>query len=123
MGVTLSLERWDQEVHDVGLVLVEQAAQVYTAEVRRLMEESPRGGRLYRRGLRLHKASAPGEPPAPDTRALIESIAYEVVEEGDVVSAYAGSRLPVEYAAALEFGTQHVAPRPAWRPALAAVQG
>lgn len=65
-------------------------------------------------GARLHRASAPGEPPAIDTGHLVNSIHCEqlgpmrwTVTTGDC-----------EYAKALEYGTVNMAARPYMRPAL-----
>lgn len=81
----------------------------------------PGTGREYPRGGRVHRASAPGEPPAVDTGELRASIGAEQV--GGVLRV--GSGLPK--AAGLEFGTTTpsggtVAPRPFMRPAFEAVR-
>jgi HK97 gp10 family phage protein len=60
------------------------------------------------------RASRPGDPPAPDTGTLRNSIAHEVVSSQRV---RVGTN--VEYAPFLEFGTARMAPRPFMRPALA----
>jgi hypothetical protein len=76
--------------------------------------QAPRGGRTYDRGTHVHVASAPGEPPAPDTGRLVQSVhtAYERPRlAGRVIESTA-------YAAGLEFGTERVEPRPHMRPAL-----
>jgi hypothetical protein len=73
----------------------------------------PGGGRVYvRRGL-LHQASAPGEPPAPNTRRLLRSVEVENVGGATRVAVHGLG------AAALEYGTRRIAPRPYMRPALA----
>lgn len=85
----------------------------------------PGSGVTYKRGKNgTHQASAPGEPPAPDSNRLVNSIHHEV--GGD--SARVGTDEP--YAKPLEFGTttagrgHHtvIAPRPFMRPALAAIR-
>lgn len=55
-----------------GRVCVSTALRV-AREAKRSMSE-PKHGRLYRRGNRSHRASAPGEAPAIDTGNLINSI-------------------------------------------------
>lgn len=64
---------------------------------------------------RPHVRSAPGEAPAVETGRLKTSLHVSVSSSGraeaDVVA-------PVEYAAALEYGTRHMAPRPFLAPAL-----
>lgn len=77
-----------------------------------------RSGRIYRRGIHgtiVHQASAPGEPPATDTGNLAHSIGARMIgrTEGEVT-------VSAEYAAVLELGGVHMAPRPYFAPAVAA---
>lgn len=68
-------------------------------------------GRIYRIGKVEHQASAPGEPPATDTGALVNSIGSERVKPMlHRVNVHA------EYAAYLEYGTSRMAPRPFLQP-------
>jgi hypothetical protein len=56
---------------------VQQSALELEGEIKRTILESTPRGRIYRRGSkgkRLHRASAPGQPPAVDTAGLINSI-------------------------------------------------
>lgn len=72
-------------------------------------------GREYKRGKNgtiVHQASAPGEAPAIDTGALTNSIQTEMLTRTSGM-VYTN----MEYAAVLEFGGGHIAPRPAWVPA------
>jgi len=69
------------------------------------------GNEYLRPGGKIHKASAPGEPPAVDTGRLRSSITHEI--EG--TKGYVGTN--VEYALALEIGIG-MKPRPFLRPAL-----
>lgn len=62
----------------------------------------------------MHKASAPGDPPATDTGTLANSI--ESKREG--LSAVVWTEK--KYAKWLEFGTRKIAPRPFMAPAVAA---
>lgn len=89
----------------------------------------PGSGRLYRRRSRrgriavararrrapkaseFHRASAPGEPPAPDTGTLRNSI--HTARRGTRVTV----GTPVDYAPPLEFGGIHLKRRPFMRPA------
>lgn len=108
--------------------LVTKAAVAYTNEVKRLMIDSPRGGRTYsvsrvKKGRktrgpgRVHKASAPGEPPAVNRGDLLRSIGFKITTVGGRIIADCGSRLKgIPFW--LEYGTKRIAPRPAWRPAL-----
>ena len=66
---------------------------------------------------RLHQASAPGEAPATDTGALVNSAYTKKVADADYETGFT-----VEYAAPLEFGTARMAPRPYLRPAVEAVR-
>lgn len=62
-----------------------------------------------------HVASAPGEPPASDTGALLNSLYHSILVE-ETVFARVGS--DKQYAIWLELGTRYMAPRPFLRPAL-----
>lgn len=98
---------------------METVGLLYTSEVRRLMVDSPRGGKTYRVGRRgrTHKASAPGEPPAVNTGALVRSIGYRTEQRPTGWVVACGSAIKV-VPVALEYGTTTIAPRPAWRPAI-----
>lgn len=73
----------------------------------------PKTGRIYRRpNGRQHQASAPGEAPAIDTTALINSIQTQMLSRTRGV-VYTDR----EYAPVLEFGGARIAPRPAFIPA------
>ena len=69
---------------------------------------TPGEGKIYRR----HQASKPGDPPAPDTAALRQSIDKEEMDDGSI---RVGTGL--DYGRHLEFGTAHIDPRPHARPA------
>lgn len=70
-------------------------------------------GRTYKRGAKSsHTASAPGEAPAVDTGALINSVA--VVMDGRFAGEVGSDK---EYAAVLEEGGAHLEARPAWKKA------
>jgi len=77
----------------------------------------PKSGRIYRRGNVAHQASAPGEAPATDTGALVNSAYTKKLGDSDYETGFTA-----EYAAALEFGTAKMAPRPYLRPAVEAVR-
>jgi HK97 gp10 family phage protein len=87
-------------------------------EALRLIMQTAKTGRLYRMRGVVHRASAPGEPPASDTGRLVNSIttAYNETKLSGVVSAN------TEYAPYLEYGTANMEERPFMRPALANTQ-
>lgn len=77
----------------------------------------PKSGRIYRRGNVAHQASAPGEAPATDTGNLVNSAYTKKLADADYETGFTA-----EYAAALEFGTPKIEPRPYLRPAVEAVR-
>lgn len=85
------------------------------ADVVKRIQRGPASGAVYIKTNpnRTHTASAPGQSPASDTGRLANSIEFDQV---NVMTATVGSKLV--YAAALEFGTEHIEPRPAWVPAV-----
>lgn len=87
---------------------VSAAADEIAAELKAKIA-APKSGRVYRRNGGLHRASAPGEPPANDTGALAGSIA--VIQSASLETAVGTS---VNYAQFLESGTSRLAPRPLW---------
>lgn len=113
---------------------LEDVGEFFADEWRKTLDQ-PGSGRVYRRELRTvmdetggfrvvpfrfrdepHRASAPGEPPAPDTRDLQDSISVERTQR----TVRVGSDDPA--AVFMEFGvTNHpagitIAPRPHARP-------
>lgn len=85
-------------------------------EMIRLIQDTPKSGRIYQRGGVEHQASAPGEPPASDTGNLVNSITTRYAGE------YSGFvTVGAEYGPYLEYGTQKMEPRPFARIALANV--
>ncbi len=91
---------------DVELALQGAAVVLHTAVLGKY--STPGLGRVYG----THRASKPGDPPAPDTGALRGSVGISRTDTGWRI----GTSL--EYAPYLEFGTPTLAPRPAWRPAI-----
>jgi hypothetical protein len=74
---------------------------------------APKSGRVYRRPGGQHQASAPGEAPAIDTRALIESGHIEPTGELSADLVYDDPS-----AVRLELGTVRMAARPFMGPAM-----
>lgn len=85
-----------------------RTAATYEANLEARMHDGPKSGRMYG----THQASAPGEAPAVDTGALVNSIQTDA-QPGSLTAAVATS---MDYATHLEYGTVHMAPRPAWTP-------
>lgn len=90
-------------------------ANIVRNEVLRRILEDAKTGRIYRRRGVEHQASAPGEAPASDTGTLVRGITVEV-DEATLTVRITNS---AEYAAALEFGTDKIEPRPHMRVSLA----
>lgn len=66
-----------------------------------------------------HNPSLPGNPPAPDTGNLRNSIRYEVYGSGTEVYGIIGTtQKNPPYGTYLEYGTSKMAPRPWLRPAM-----
>jgi HK97 gp10 family phage protein len=66
-----------------------------------------------------HHPSLPGNPPAPDTGNLRNSIRYEVYGKGKEVYGIVGStQKEPDYAVYTEYGTTKMKPRPWLRPAM-----
>ncbi len=66
----------------------------------------PGSGKIYGD----HQASAPGEPPAPDSGTTRESTNGEIVNRGGNIKAIVS--VDGENAEALEIGTENIEPRP-----------
>lgn len=88
--------------------------------------EHPGSGRTYRSSRTeggIHRASAPGESPAPDTYALLTSWSRDVELRGKRVIAVVRSALWDLYGRRQELGGwgggAYIAPRPYVRPAMA----
>ena len=109
-----ALGRLGEQITDAVKDAVHAAGYDYRNKVRLAMVNSPRSGRIYRRRSVVHRASAPGEPPAPDTGMLLGSIQITRQEDRPPFIEIGST---VVYARSLEFGSRHVAPRPAWTPA------
>ena len=98
-------------------VVCELTALDIQARAQMAIMNPPKSGRIYRRGNVAHQASAPGEAPATDTGALVNSAYTKKLADADYETGFT-----VEYAAALEFGTAKIEPRPYLRPAVEAVK-
>lgn len=98
-------------------------AQSTAQRARNLIRNSPASGHVYEINGVTHQASAPGEPPASFSGALIDSIRYTRITTNPESGADAGSSLG--YAKTLEYGglarfqgeTVYIEPRPFLQPA------
>jgi len=99
--------RMRREASDV----VKKTALGIGRESREMMQE-PKSGRIYYRGGVEHQASAPGEAPAIDMGALVNSIQTEMESELTGVTF-----TNMEYAEVLELGGKRLAARPFLTPA------
>ena len=71
-----------------------------------------RTGREYKRGGKIHTASAAGEYPKTDSGSLVQNIFVKIAPNG--LSGEVESKM--NYSAALEFGTSKMAARPFMQP-------
>jgi phage gpG-like protein len=85
------------------------------ADIKSRMAEG-KSGAIYRRGSGTHQASAPGEAPAIDTGAYVNSIQTKKTDDGAEV----GTNM--EYGPFLEFGTGRIAKRPHFTPAVERIE-
>ena len=92
---------------------VEATALEVRGDIVKRYQRGPKTGKQYTRGNVTHQASAPGEAPATDTGRLASATEYSMT--GKLSAEVSNS---VIYGPMLEFGTQSIEPRPAWRPAV-----
>lgn len=114
-GMFRSLEKFADGAEKMATRELQTPAETLLDEVQSQLSR-PGHGRIYygrgRLGSKRHQASAAGEPPAPDTRQLLESARIE--RDGET------RRVVVDgpAAARLEFGARDLSPRPFMRPSL-----
>jgi len=110
------------------IVTAMKKSAIYVQKITKETVGGTGSGRTYKRGSKVHTASAEGEPPARDYGTLASSISYEVKVKGVVVEAFVGAdddkiqgKKPMtdpEYALFLELGTSKMSPRPYLVPSL-----
>lgn len=104
-----------QRLKSVHRTKADQALRAVANEgvniVKLSMTNSPPGTNQYRRGNRLHTASAPGNPPRVDMGALYGSI--KAIRESSLRHVIVDG---VHYGVYLEFGTETMAARPFMQP-------
>jgi len=108
--VSINLALADQ----LSQAAVERGVRAATIDAKNITIEllsRPGKGEVYRKGKTVtHRASAPGDPPAPDTGRLRGSVQSEVLATSE--GALGIVSVNTEYAAALELGTEKMAARP-----------
>jgi len=110
-----ALRRASGEVRDAVSRAVVGTALELQGNIKTSIARGPASGRTYEKynPRRTHTASAPGQPPMTDTGRLVNSIEFDKI--GDL-TATVGSKLT--YATYLEYGTNRMAARPFFRPAV-----
>jgi hypothetical protein len=96
-------------VNVTGLQLQEDIKKRYT--------NTPKTGRRYKRGGKIHTASSPKNAPAVDTGRLRSSVLFRKAGKMSVVVL-----TRIKYGPMLEFGTFRIRPRKAWEPAVEAMR-
>lgn len=114
MAVKMNTDQLQAAIRVAAFRGVVAATESVRAEALRLILQTAKTGRIYRRKGVFHQASAPGEAPASDTGTLVNRITTDF-EENNLVGRVSAR---TEYASFLEFGTQRMEPRPFMRPAL-----
>lgn len=98
---------FEREFNRHTMSFLERFAWEISNELKNTFEYGSRSGREYKRGDKIHIASAPGEPPVTDSGQLVKSVTAPIkIPEGYKVG------IGVEYAMYLELGTRKMAPRP-----------
>jgi hypothetical protein len=115
IGLTISTASndWDRIANGLGpkvTALVEETLEHVREHVETAME-LPKSGNVYG----THVASQPGEPPAIESGNLVESAA--IAMESPTVGSITYTS---DHAAAMEYGTVHIAPRPFLTPGIEA---
>lgn len=105
-GLDAALQAPVRQAINASALAVERQAKIF-------VQRGQRTGRLYPRGRRWHRASAPGEPPKSDTGYLASHITTVLDLDGFAANVEAQA----EYSRHLEFGTTKMAARPFLFPA------
>lgn len=111
--------KWNEKLfNQIRLTVKESTGKgrdLVKEEALRLIFQTAKTGRIYRRGGRVHQASAPEEPFANDTGNAVNQIRTYDYELEDMFSSLLSAE--ADYASYLEFGTEKMAARPVFRPA------
>lgn len=108
MAVEWNGDKLQQDIRQAAMIGVTKSIMAVEALAVQKIKEPPKTGRIYRRRGVEHQASDAGEAPAWDTGHLANnrSIKYDVDDLSATLFFHA------LYAAALEFGTAKIEPRP-----------
>jgi len=110
---TAKLDRLIKSVPNETAELIEETAYGVETKAKVSIQSGSKTGRVYIRNGRSHRASAPGEAPATDTGALVNSI--RALKRNRFLYRVNVGQL---YGVYLEFGTSRMAPRPFLTPAV-----
>lgn len=101
---------------------IELCCQKVRSDIQESMAHTPRDtSKSYftNNKSKAHHPSLPGNPPAPDTRNLRNSIRYEIHDERKEVYGVVGTtQKDTPYGEYLEYGTSKMQPRPWLKPAM-----
>lgn len=125
---TPALEKLNKQLNEIGKELYNQVDKLPAGITQELaigandirntiiksMRDTPKTGRVYRRGKIVHVASSPGNPPAIDTGELIRSVMFDVRDMEIEIGSLGGA----PYSKHLEFGTKKMEARPFVNPAV-----
>lgn len=92
-------------------------SQSGTGNLYKIGKRATKADKAAGRNYRSHRASAPGQPPAPLTGRLRQGYRGWVTTEAKQVVGWVGTA--IKYAPGLEFGTKRTRPRPHLRVAIA----
>ena len=108
MAVEWNGDKLQQDIRQAAMIGVVKSTEAVRELAIRKIQEPPKTGRVYRHRGVDHQASAPGEAPASDTGTLVQRTTTEYDQEQLQGTVW----FRTAYAAALEFGTQKIEPRP-----------
>lgn len=114
-----ALQRLGADGERAAAQVVQATAIEVRGDIVKRYQRGPKTGIVYEKTNpnRTHQASAPGEAPATDTGRLANATTYKMTGK---LSAEVSNE--AQYSEWLEFGTQHIKPRPAWVPAVEAAR-
>ena len=113
-----ALEKKVKDVDEGSVRFVRVTCQEVERTAKSIMRDSP-VNMAVSYGKKKHHPSFAGNPPAPDTGALMRSVTHSVENENGQAVGYVGSILSnPDYPRYLEYGTSKMKPRPWLKTAL-----